>query len=95
MGTTLGSLGNKNRETSSSESPSWVRALADSKVVHRLRQPRGFGPWTYRLHNLDSTIFFLSCKICLGISQDTMEYNSFCAWAPPLLDRETPHFTLY
>lgn len=95
MGTIVGSLGNKNQETSSSESPSWVEALTDWKGVHRGQEPTGLCPWTYGLHNLSSTKFLLSCKTCLEISKDTREYNSFCAWAPPLLDRKVPLFTFY
>lgn len=84
MGTIVGSLGNKNQETSSSESPSWVEALTDWKGDHRGQEPTGFFPWTYGLHNLSSTKFLMSYKTCLQISKDTREYNSFCAWVSPL-----------
>lgn len=95
MGTTGGSLGYKNWGTSFSESLSLFEALTGWKVVHRVQEPTGFSQWTYRLHNLNSTTFLLPCKTCLEISKDTREYNSFCAWAPPLLDRKAPLFTFY
>jgi len=93
LGTTVGSL--RNQETSCSESPCWVEAFADWKGLHRVQEPTGFFPWNYGLHNLNSTTFLLSCKTHLKISKDTREYNIFCAWEPPLLDRKVALFTFY
>lgn len=95
MSTTVGSLGNRTWEMSFSESSSWLEALTNWKVVHRVQEHTGFVSWTYGLHNLNFTTYLLSCKTYLDISKYSREYNSFCAWAPPLWDRKAPFFTFY
>lgn len=95
MGTTVGSLGNKNQAASPSEGLSWFEALTVWKGVHGVQEPTGFFPWTYGPHNLNSTTFLLSSKTHLEISEVTGEYSSSSAWAPLLLDRKVPLFIFY